>query len=386
MTMILLSFLQDSGEQPHNIPAYRFWTFYMKNGLTEAGLKWGEIPGVDWAAGLAGGENELSVLKWRELAWEKTLKYIKENLKNIDFFLCYLYPRQIDISAIKEIRKLGVPCVNFYCDNVREFTKLPDEFKIFDLMWVPEFDALTMYEKANINHIHLAMPVWVSPEYRTSPENEGTCISFIGSKDDLRERFFSQAISKGLPLEIRGSNWLAATDHEMTFNSSGKGIKIRNQVNLLKKIGLRALLIRHLKRFEKPDGFIVPGRNIFEKPDFEEYVKITRESLITLGFNEVPTYKSFDKFPLTYSRLRDLEAPMLGACYLTEFTAGLSQLYELGREIETYATVDELIFKCNELAKSKHKRQELRFLGQKKALYAHSIPESLKMIRARLFK
>ena len=33
---------------------------------------------------------------------------------------------------------------------------------------------------------------------------------------------------------------------------------------------------------------------------------------------------------------------MLGACYLTEWTAGLEHMYELGKEIETYRTPEEL--------------------------------------------
>ena len=40
---------------------------------------------------------------------------------------------------------------------------------------------------------------------------------------------------------------------------------------------------------------------------------------------------------------------MLGACYLTEWTEGLEHMYELGKEIETYRTAEELTSKLSEL-------------------------------------
>jgi spore maturation protein CgeB len=76
---------------------------------------------------------------------------------------------------------------------------------------------------------------------------------------------------------------------------------------------------------------------------------------------------------------------MLGACYLTEYTAGLSQLYELGTDMETYTNADELVYKCRELIASKNKRKELRMKGQQRALNSHSIPQSLQLIKTRLF-
>ena len=45
--------------------------------------------------------------------------------------------------------------------------------------------------------------------------------------------------------------------------------------------------------------------------------------------------------------MRDIEAPMLSACYLTQWTEGLEDLYELGEEIETYNSVEEMANKIH---------------------------------------
>jgi spore maturation protein CgeB len=76
---------------------------------------------------------------------------------------------------------------------------------------------------------------------------------------------------------------------------------------------------------------------------------------------------------------------MLGACYLTEHTDGLADLYAIGEEIETYRDADELIRICRELMNSDTKRKMLRLASQKRALAEHTIPMSLTKLKLRLF-
>jgi Glycosyl transferases group 1 len=382
---ILLSFLQDFNDRPYAIPAYRFWTHYIKNGIEEAGMEWLEIPGLDWAAGLVPYEQEPALKVWKADTWEKTVDYVRENRNRFDVFLCYLYPKQIDVSAIKEIRKMGVPVVNFYCDHIREFFSPPDVLRVFDLMWVPEFEALPMYRSAKVGHIHLPMPVWVAPEYRIQAASENSSVSFIGSKDGLRATLLAGAIDGGLPLEIRGSGWGIQDSQPPGVGATGFGQKIMNQLELIRQSGFRKMIVYNLKKLERSAEPAIPPQHILDKPSVEDYIRITRESKVTLGINRVPTYKRLDRNPLVYSRLRDLEAPMLGACYLTEHTDGLAGLYAIGEEIETYRNADELIRKCRELMNSDTKRKMLRLASQKRALAEHTIPMSLTKLKLRLF-
>jgi hypothetical protein len=357
----------------------------MKNGIEEAGMQWLEIPQLDWAAGLVPYENDPALQTWKARAWEQTLSYIKANKEYIDIFLCYLYPKQIDISAIQQIRELGIPCINFYCDNVRSFKNIPKEFKVFDLVWVPEFEAVDMYKKTGVAYVNLPMPIWVDPKYRIFPDEEKNIISFIGSKDYLREQLLAEVIDKGLQLQIRGNGWNETDDEKIIPNPSGLSSKIVNQIKLFRSSGITGFTAYHLNRYKKTPSAHIPVENILTKPDFEEYISITRESCITRGINRVPILKASNKNIVTYSRLRDLEAPMLGACYITEHTAGLPRLYDIGKEIETYADADELIYKFGEIAASKNKRKELRTKGQEKALAIHSVPQSLHHIKTRIF-
>jgi hypothetical protein len=84
--------------------------------------------------------------------------------------------------------------------------------------------------------------------------------------------------------------------------------------------------------------------------------------------------------PLRYSRLRDIEAPMLGACYLTEWTEGLDCLFETGPEIETYRTAEELSVKLAELSADPERRRSMRRRAQRHALDKHCVPRSVARI------
>src|SRR5579872_421006 len=182
---IFLSFLQ--GKPGHPIPAYGFWEYYIKQGLREAGHQWQECADVDWAYGLV-NQGKQSFSAWKTTAWEKTVDYCKKN--PVDLFLSYLYPHQVDTAAIRAIRQMGIPCVNFFCDNIRTFRRIPDEYAVFDLNWVPEHQALDLYNRRNIPCIHLPMPMWVAPEHRVAREERLPQITFIGSRDIQRLLLF----------------------------------------------------------------------------------------------------------------------------------------------------------------------------------------------------
>ncbi len=106
--------------------------------------------------------------------------------------------------------------------------------------------------------------------------------------------------------------------------------------------------------------------------------------MVTIGVNRVATATHSTRRPLTYSRLRDIEAPMMGACYLTEWTAGIETLYEPGVEIETYRTAGELVVKLRELTGDVPRRRAMREQAQRRALSEHSVSRSIARIISHL--
>ena len=378
---VLLSCLQDL--RPHAIPSYRFWARYFRNGIVEAGHDLVEVPNVDWAEGCTPlSKSELTA--WRDRTWTVTLSWIQRQLecgRPINLFLSYLYPQQVEAAAIQQIQEIGIPCVNFFCDNVREFAKVPFEFHSFDLHWVPEYEAIGMYRQAGVRHCLAPMPVWVPAKWRNLPPSEIDQITFIGSSDELRRPLICDAIQRGAPIKVGGAGWIpSASDHH--DNRPKFSRRLSNQFDFIRRSGVSGWARKIVRKADSRVLPAPPAENVLPKITNTEYIRLTRESKITLGINRVPTFRRSRRKPLTYSRLRDLEAPMMGACYLTEWTAGLEYLYELGEEIETYKTAAELSEKVRLLTHDRDRRWQLRKRGQKRALTEHTVGKSLEKIAA----
>lgn len=378
---IFLSFLQSSINHP--IPAYNFWQYYLKNGIEEAGHQWVEHPEADWALGLVPKSSALQD-KWKQEIWEKTVTWLKKN--PVDLFLSYLYPEQIDVQAISEIQKTGVPCVNFFCDHIRQFNEIPNVFASFDLNWVPEYKALSMYGKKGFPYLHLPMPVWVEPKLRSVQKESFAQLTFFGSKDIQRQLLFENIISKkkNFPLKIYGKDWLEEENQHQTNDDYNFIKKLQFQYKFLKDNGFEAYLRKLDRRKIKTNLSAGLQSKIQPVQLFTEFRELTAKSMITIGINRYPSYHYPLSKPNTYSRLRDIEAPMLGACYLTEWAPGLELLYDFGTEIETYKDENEFICKAEMLMANPEKRRLLKINGQKRALQCNTIVQSLEKIMTHL--
>ncbi len=363
----------------HKIPEYSFWEYYIKNGILESGNEFIEDESIDWAYGYAIKDKHLNK-SWKNETWQKVIDFLKIN--RTDIFLSYLYPEQIDSSALTYISKeLGIPTVNFYCDNLRDFKEVPIEFYAFTLNWVPELQALGMYEKANKPYIHLPMPMWVPTEFRSQTPCESTLSSFIGSRDYFRHLFFEKLKNKYLEsysqINIYGSGWVSDQQYRDVENSVNK---LSNQIKFLKAEGVMKFLNKLAFKYYEPKEVISGNGKLTQ----EEYFKYSRESLVVIGLSSVLNYNYHPLKPLRYSRLRDIEVPMLGGCYLVESNPDIFSLYEVDKDIFTFCDVDDFNLKFNELLKYPELRTKLRLNGQRRATEDLNISVSLAKVIKRL--
>ncbi len=376
---IYISFLQSKNNYP--ITGYSFWEYYVKNGIEESGNLWVESLEIDWVFPLS-TTNEIEISKWKSNTWDIVLRDIKSN--KIDLFLCYLYPSMIDESALLEIKKLGIPCVNFYCDNIRSFNHIPDNYKHFDLNWVPEFEALEMYNEKKYPHLLLPMPMWVPYELRKISNQEQYGTSFIGTSERSRILFFNKLFDEhpNLDISIYGNGWINEKDDKVSYSIYGdKNIlrTIKNQIQLVGNYGFKSLInkLKKNKQVEISDNL---KSKIHTSVTQNKYFELLKHSKIVLGLNRFDSIDHTDNNPNKYSRLRDIEAPMLGACYITEYVNGLEEFYDINNDILVFNDSNELVDKLHYLLGNKSLREKFRSNAQKKAIQSLSIPNSLSKI------
>ena len=372
----------------HDVPAYSFWADYFRGGLSEAKHTWIEAPECDWAEGLI-STDRTTTQAWQERTWSLAVEFLRREHARapVDLFLAYLFPKQVLPAALSEIRALGIPCVNFFCDNVREFRSIPAEFNGFDLHWVPEYKGISLYRHANLPYLSAPMPCWVPPSLRAPIAAETSPITFVGTRDEQREALFAEAFALGLQADLRGTGWQQAdTKSTKDIPRTRNPIeRLRRQHHFAIQHGSRALIRKWMFALQarKPIDFDF-SKSAKASPTGDDYWSVLRNSVVCIGVNRFPSLRRpFDQ-PGTYSRLRDIEAPMAGACYLTEWTEGLSELYDLTTEIETYRNAEELADRATELAADAKRRASLRKNGQRRALSDHSIPCTIAKIANRL--
>src|SRR5262249_32064133 len=103
----------------------------------------------------------------------------------------------------------------------------------------------------------------------------------------------------------------------------------------------------------------------------EEYVALFSTSTISLGFLILGDTQR-TAWPLRQVRLREFEAPMSGAFYLTEWLDELEHHYVVGREIECFRSRDELVDKARYYVAHDAERERIRRAGLERARRDHT--------------
>ena len=99
----------------------------------------------------------------------------------------------------------------------------------------------------------------------------------------------------------------------------------------------------------------------------DEVSRLFAQSRIVLGIGTIGYCDDFYAL-----KLRDFDAPMSGSCYLTHDNPDLHLLYDVGREIVTYKTVDECIAKAKHLLTYKNEREAIARAGRARAERQHT--------------
>lgn len=379
---IALAFFQTQA-RGGNAANYGFWSDMMRAALQEAGHEVLEFADIDWAAGMCPGDGA-ALRAWRDRSWSLALQQLEQwrAAGGVDFFLAYFFPQQIEPAAVAEIRRRGIPIVNFFCDNVREFRHVPTAFRDFDLHWVPEWAALPLYVQAGLPHLHAPMPLWIPPGFRSvAAQEDAATVCFLGTYDPQRAGFLAELAPHGVRVQIRGKGWQQRDPTPAGFVARDYAGRLRHQCAFINQHGLAAWL-RKFSRTPAPVYANPPADWCGGPVPRDEYLRLTREAAVTLGINRYESPRLRPGEIAVYSRLRDIEAPMLGACYLTEWAPGLNRLYDLDREIATYRDAAGLADAAGRLLADPARRAAMRSSAQRRALQDHSIAATIgKIIR-----
>ena len=337
-------------------------------------------------------------LELRSTITQRIVEEVKqEHSKNpIDVFLSYFYNSHFDPSGFDEIHRLGIPTINFFCNSIYQFDLVAEIAPKVTYAWHPEKEARSLYQTIGAN------PIWVqmgaNPQlYHPVPStHRKSKACFIGQRYADRDRLLSTLIQHDIPVDIYGKGWgqpsslpspstlkaqdlvTQSTDDTYLGRKQIKPGSLQSYLNLvaenisgqglwggLQRTRHQFFYRRHSQTLNSILATAARGYADSISQTFADYEVVLNCSNVWADGRPGSTL-------IPHVRLRDFEAPMCRTCYLTGHTEEIAEFYELDKEIETYASPDELVDKANYYLTHPDEAERLRNAGYQRASTDHT--------------
>ena len=298
-------------------------------------------------------------------------KFKHENQRlPFDLFFSYLMDGMIDPSVIDEIRRYGVPTCNFSCNNAHQFYLVDEISSHFDYSLHSEKDARDDFLSVGANP--LWWPMASNPNYfKPVDVPRSLDASFTGANYALRARYIAYLLENDVDVHTYGPGWVSGARTQL--KSLGKRYWLLAQTLLANSLDVQAeksnLLSNHDFRRYLANRF----PNNVHPPVSDEYlIELYSRSHICLGFLEVYIEHNPIRPVTRHLHLREFEAPMSGALYLTGYSEELEEMFEPGKEVVTYRNQYELLDKAKYYLNNPEEAEKIRLGGRTRALRDHT--------------
>ena len=270
----------------------------------------------------------------KNIANQKMLEFVEKVTKDnkIDVIVCYLSGHSTTPEVLERIKSYGIPMVNEALDDERKFVSrkgkdgirrgLKDVCKYFDLSLTTSKSAIIKYIVEGAN-----------PMYKDYAGNEKIYknldipkkydVGFVGASYGIRGHYIKYLQDNGINVYAKGSGW--------------------------------------------DEGFATD----------EEMIEIFNKSKIVIGF---ATVGSNDDIYILKGR--DFEVPLTGSFYITGNHDELKEYFNIGKDIETYTSKEDLLKKIKYYLENENEREKIAETGYLKCLNKYTATKAYKKIFA----
>lgn len=291
----------------------------------------------------------------------------------VDLFYGYFYSSVVYPETIDVIRRSGVPTVNFSCNNVHQFDLVRDIAPRFDVCVVPELAAIPDFKAVGARPVRLQLAA--NPRvYRPYPTPRIYDVSFVGQRYADRADFLSYLHCQGIDVRAWGAGWQTRKRFDLAQARAALALLEDERLD-----GVRRLL-QHRLGGREIGGSTATGAQALEVDTSafggprllqHDLVRNFSQSRLSLGFATAGN-SHLSARRLRHLRLREFEAPMSGALYLTEEQPELAEYFEPGSEVLTYADRDELLEKARYYLCHQEQAERIRRAGLRRARRDHT--------------
>jgi hypothetical protein len=288
--------------------------------------------------------------------------------RRLDLVITYLSDSHLEPVALDHVRERVAPVLNFFCNNVHQFHLVRRNARHYTACLVPEAEALPRYREAGAEAIFF--PMAANPDrYHPIDTPYRYAATFSGQRYGDRTSSILALREGGVDAHAFGQHWAQAS-------GAGAASGPARGPGLLARAAQLALGGRNVLQAARDrrdwDRLRASHSGALHGPvTDEEYVALFSESRISLGFLILGDTHRTSR-PLRQIRLREFEATMAGAFYVTGWLDELSLHYEIGREIVCYRSREELVERCRYYLAHDEERERIRRAGHERALRDHT--------------
>ena len=295
---------------------------------------------------------------------------IEHSRKPFDLFFSYFIDGMVDPEIISRIHKLGIPAVNFSCNNAHQFHLVEKISPYFDYSLHAERDANEKFIAIGANPIWF--PMASNPNYFKPMDVSRTIeSSFVGGNYANRAKYIHHLLSNGINVQVFGPGWQWGA--KTPLRSIAKHFlflfKTLSSFSTEDQSRASALLAEHDFRRNLGDRF---PDHVYPPVSDDRLISLYSESHVSLGFLEVFDRHDPSAQIVRHLHLREFEAPMCGALYCTGYSDELSEHFEPEKEIITYRNSYELLDKVRYYLAHPLESERIRKAGHVRALADHT--------------
>lgn len=307
-------------------------------------------------------------------------RFKREHAKRpFDLFFGYLMDGMIEPTVIDEIRGVGVLTCNFSCNNVHQFDLVDGLSPHFDFNLHSERDIADRFRSIG------AMPLWwpmaSNPQYAHPVDVQRRVgASFVGGNYGLRADYALHLLDNGVDLHLHGPGW--------TLSGSVARAKRRLRRDLTMGAALLAPSLATQATFTARAARIDVARrlaaahpgNVHQPVPDDEVIRLYSSSDVSLGFLEVFEHHDPSRPVLQHLHLREFEAPMSGALYLTNYSDELAEMFEPDKEVLVWRNRHELLEKARFYSEHREAGDRIRKAGRERALACHTYEQRFQQL------
>jgi spore maturation protein CgeB len=317
--------------------------------------------------------------------------------QGIDLFFGYFYSSVVYPETIDLIRQSGVPTVNFSCNNVHQFHLVRDIAAHFDLCVVPEQAAQQDFLNTGARPARIQLAA--NPRvYRPFPEPRVYDVTFVGQRYADRTELVHHLYANGVQVRAWGAGWQPRKRLDVAHAKAALALVEDERLDGVRRLvrqrlagafgqsawtSARQAVIAEEERIGQPaiarnGGGTSPAEPSVDTSPYggprllqQDLVRMFSRSRLSLGFATAGDSHLHAR-RLTHLRLREFEAPMSGALYLTEDQPELAEYFQPGHEVLTYADRDDLLDKVRFYLAHPEESERVRRAGLERARRDHT--------------